>query len=216
MANKTISDGATVAFKDSLLIPAVDTTLPLANQNVNLLGSSFPSGAGGGATKVDDLTDASDLTGAPYSFVGFDGSAQPAVILGPVANTLTGYNSSGIPLAYNRLAALTLLGLDKDQLVTNISPVTNSTTYISASLPEAFVINSMDAACAVGSFTATININATPVTGLSAVAVSTGAVKNTKATAANVAAKGSIVTVVCAGATGSPTNAVIQLNVTRS
>jgi len=214
MANKTLSSGATVAFKGSLLIPAVDTTLPIANQNVNLLGSSLPSGTGGGATKVDDLTDASDLTGAPYSFVGFDASAQPAVIMQPVANTLTGYNSSGVPLAYNRLAALTLLGLDKDQLVTNINPVTNGTVFVSANLPEQFTITSMDATVSGGTFNATVNIGATAVTGLSAIAVST--MKNTKATAANVAAKGSTITVVCSGVTGSPTNAVVQLNVTRS
>jgi len=217
MANKPISGAATVPFKGSLIIPAVDTTLSLDKQNVNILGSSLPvstGGVGGGATSIDELTDASDLTGAPYSFVGFDAAGQPAVIMQPVANTLTGYNSSGVPLAYNRLAVLNLLGLSNTQLVANISPVTNATTYISTSLPEQFTINSMDAAVNGGTFNATINIDATAVTGLSGVAVST--MKNTKATATNVAVKGSIVTVVCSGVSGSPVNAVVQLNVTRS
>lgn len=43
MANGTISGDTTVAFKQTLLIPAVDLSLANGSQNVKLLASSFPN-----------------------------------------------------------------------------------------------------------------------------------------------------------------------------
>jgi len=223
MVNKPFSELDTVAFKGSLLVPAVDTTLPIEDQNVNLLASSFPAGTGGGASTIDDLTDAAALTGTPYSFVGFDKSSQPAVILSSVANTIIGFDATGVPAAANRLAVLNLLGLMNATMTCNlVGPVVNNVTiFLSPSMPEGFVINSMDvnlfSSTGSGSFTATIAINGTTVTGLGSVVVSHGAaVTRVNATALNTAAKGAAVTAAITATSGTPINGLISLNLTRN
>jgi hypothetical protein len=109
MANKKISSMATVPYKGSLLVPAVDTSLPSGGQNVNLLASSFAGS--GGASTIDDLTDAGELTGGNNSFVGFNASGTPAAIVASVPNTIIAYNSSGVPVTLTKAQMLAFLGL---------------------------------------------------------------------------------------------------------
>jgi len=216
MPNKKFSNLDTVAFKDTLLIVALDPALPVDQQNVTVLASNLPTGGtGGGASSIADLTDAADLVGTAYSFVGFDASAQPAAILSSVANTFVGFNASGVPVAMSRSTLLTLLGLSKSTLTINLQTVANGTLAMSQRLPAGFSIASLDRSVAAGSFTLDIRINTTVVTGLSALAVSGATNVNTVATGANVAAEGDTITAVITGATGAA-GAVISLNLVRT
>lgn len=92
--------------------------------------------------------------------------------------------------------------------------VTNNTYYYALSAPYPGVINGLIAITGVGTFTANVQINGTSVTGLSSVAV-TSTKTTTNATALNTFAAGDTLTVVITSATSSPTNAVLQLAMTK-
>ena len=86
--------------------------------------------------------------------------------------------------------------------------------YFVYKAPYAGTVTSLDSLSGTGTFTLAVKINGTNVTGLSAVAVSTAA--NTAATAANTFSAGDTITGTISSASGSPTDAVLGLNVTWS
>jgi hypothetical protein len=99
--------------------------------------------------------------------------------------------------------------------------VTNSTYYFTISAPYAGTITSMDSYSGTGSFTANVQLiatitgTATSVTGLSAVSV-TSTQTNTSATAANTFSATNVIQVIITSATSSPTNAVLNLRITKT
>lgn len=93
--------------------------------------------------------------------------------------------------------------------------VANGTYYFSLSAPFAGTINSLISITGAGTFTANVQINGTSVTGLAAVAV-TSTKTTTAATAANTFAAGASITVIITVATSSPTNAALNLVMTKT
>jgi hypothetical protein len=89
----------------------------------------------------------------------------------------------------------------------------NSTVYFAYDAPYDGIINSMTHFCTTGSFTANVQINGVSVTGLSAVAP-TSTPTTTNATAARTFTAGQRISCVLTSAAGSPTNALLSLNVT--
>lgn len=98
-------------------------------------------------------------------------------------------------------------------LVGNGAVLTANTFPLSLKAPVPFTINSMTAQTGVGSFTANVKIGSTSVTGLSAVNVTTTPT-TTNATAANTVAVNDVITVVVTSPASSPTDAVVQINIT--
>jgi hypothetical protein len=92
--------------------------------------------------------------------------------------------------------------------------VANGTITVVRNSPFAFTVSDMgyEVGSAGGSFTVAVNINATPITGLSAVVVSSAIQNTANATAARTVSVGDKITVVISGVTGSPTGAVLQIN----
>jgi hypothetical protein len=86
--------------------------------------------------------------------------------------------------------------------------------YFAFKAPYAGTVTSLDSLSGTGTFTLAVKINGTNVTSLSAVAVSTAA--NTVATGANTFSAGDTITGTISSASGSPTDAVLSLNVTWS
>lgn len=93
--------------------------------------------------------------------------------------------------------------------------VTNGTFHFAYKTPYGGTINSLNSVSATGTFSLAVNINGTPVTGLSAVGV-TSTPATTNATGADTFAAGDDITGVISSASGGPTNAVLNLNVTWS
>lgn len=83
-------------------------------------------------------------------------------------------------------------------------------------MPYAGTINTLKYFTGNGSFAVTYQINGVPITGLSAVAVSSATPATATATALNVFPAGANVSVVITGSTGSPTDALLSLAVTWS
>jgi hypothetical protein len=98
----------------------------------------------------------------------------------------------------------------------NPAIVVNDTVYFVYDAPYAGTINSMTYFTGAGSFTCNVQIVTTSVTGLAAVAVSSATPATTNATAANTFTAGQRIGVVITSATGSPTDALLSLNVTWS
>jgi hypothetical protein len=94
--------------------------------------------------------------------------------------------------------------------------VVNDTLFFVYDAPYAGVINSLTYFSTTGSFTVAVQIDGTPVTGLGAVAVSGATAQTATATGANGFAAGDRISAVVSGATGSPTDALLSLNVTWS
>jgi hypothetical protein len=95
--------------------------------------------------------------------------------------------------------------------------VANGTYYFSIYTPYAGTILSMDYFTqASTSFIANVQIAGSSVTSLSAVTVNSATQANTAATGANVFAVGQVISVAITSATGSPTNAVLSLRLTKS
>jgi hypothetical protein len=94
--------------------------------------------------------------------------------------------------------------------------VVNDTVFFAYDAPYNGTINSMTWFTGAGSFTANVQINGTSVTGLAAVNVNTSTATTTTATAANTFTAGQRIGVVITSATGSPTDALLSLNVTWS
>jgi hypothetical protein len=93
--------------------------------------------------------------------------------------------------------------------------VTNGTFWFAYKALYAGTITALDTVTGNGSFTVDVQINGTDVTGLSAVAVTTTSA-TTAATGANTFNAGDTITGIISASTGSPTGAVLNLNVTWS
>ena len=90
--------------------------------------------------------------------------------------------------------------------------VANGTYWFSISTPYGGTILSMDYATSGStSFVANVKIAGASVTSLSAITVNSATVANTLATGANVFTAGQVITVAITSATGSPTNAILNL-----
>jgi hypothetical protein len=98
----------------------------------------------------------------------------------------------------------------------NPAIVVNDTVYFCWDAPYAGTINAMTYFTGAGSFTCNVQIAGTSVTGLGAVAVSSATPATATATAANTFTAGQRIGVVITAATGSPTDALLSLNVTWS
>jgi hypothetical protein len=98
----------------------------------------------------------------------------------------------------------------------NPAVVVNDTVYFVYDAPYAGTINSLTYFTGAGSFTANAQINGASVTGLGAVAVSSATPATATATAANTFTAGQRISAVLTSATGSPTDALLSLNVTWS
>lgn len=94
--------------------------------------------------------------------------------------------------------------------------VANGTVYLAYKSPYAGTVDGMDYFAGNGSFTTAIKINGTNVTSLSAVTVNSPTPASTAATGANTLAIGDTVTAVITGATSSPTDSLLNLNLTWS
>ena len=93
------------------------------------------------------------------------------------------------------------------------SIVQNGTFYFCFDAPYAGIINSLKHVCNTGSFTLDTQINGVDVTGLSAV-TPTSTPTVTPATANNAFAQGGTISGIISSAAGSPTNALLSLNIT--
>lgn len=143
--------------------------------------------------------------GAASTVPGPQGPAGPTGAAGPIGPTgATG--AAGNSRAAARLQAQWVSG----------ATVANGTVYLVADAPYAGTVNSLLYATGAGSFTASIQINAAPVTGMAGVIVSSATPATVTATAANTFTAGQRITAVITGATGSPTDALLSLAVTWS
>ena len=104
------------------------------------------------------------------------------------------------------------LSLDWDS---NTPVVAGSSFALLAAQWSSATILSCSATCSGGSFAAAIQINGSAVTGLSAVTVN-ATPTTTNATGGNTLATGGSVSVAISGVTGTPTNAIIQINLSTS
>jgi hypothetical protein len=93
--------------------------------------------------------------------------------------------------------------------------VENDTFWFAYNAPYGGTINSLEHFSLTGTFTVAVQINGTNVTGLSAVAVDASSTV-TNATAARTFTAGQRITCIVSAATGSPTDALLSLNVTWS
>lgn len=94
--------------------------------------------------------------------------------------------------------------------------VANGTVYLAFNTPYAGTINNLDYFAGNGSFIVAIQIEGVDVTGLSAVTVNSSTPANTAASGANTFSAGDTITAVISSATSSPTDALLNLNVTWS
>ncbi len=92
--------------------------------------------------------------------------------------------------------------------------VINDIGYFCWDPPYPGTINSLTYFTGSGSFTVAVQISGTPVTGLSAVTVSSPTAATTNATAANTFTAGQHIACVITGTTGSPTDVLLSLAVT--
>lgn len=88
----------------------------------------------------------------------------------------------------------------------------NGTVHFVYDTPYTGMINSMTHYCTTGSFAVDVQINGVSVTGLSVTPTDTPTTTN--ATAARTFTAGQRISAVITGATGSPTSALLSLNVT--
>jgi hypothetical protein len=136
---------------------------------------------------------------AKWVALGVPGPTGPAGPAGPPGTPATSRNAARMQLAWDTGAL-----------------VANDTVYFCWDAPYGGTINSLTYFTGAGSFTCNVQIAGTSVTGLGAVAVSSATPTTTSATAANTFTAGQRIGVVITAATGSPTDALLSLNVTWS
>lgn len=130
----------------------------------------------------------------------------PASTLMELRNTGTDIVGFGATLPRNKGAAMA-------QWVSG-AIVANTTLYFSYKTPYAGTVDSLDYFAGTGSFTVAVKINGTNVTGLSAIAVNSGTPANTAASGAKTFAAGDTISGVITSAASSPTDALLNLNMT--
>jgi hypothetical protein len=124
---------------------------------------------------------------------------------------------SGTPTTFRaQLSDLLASGLFINPFIVNWdsnTPVVAGTSVVMQSCPwPNLTITSLAASCAGGSFTAEFEIGSTPITGLSAVSV-TSTATTTNATAANtMTSGGGPLKLIISNVSGTPTTACLQLN----
>jgi hypothetical protein len=167
-----------------------------------------PSWATAASGSVTSVASGAGLSGGPVTSSGTllaDWNGGTVTSLGSGLNLSTGtLTATTTPRNNGVLAAQWVLG----------TVAANGDFYFAYKAPYAGTVNSLDSLSGTGTFTLAVKINGTNVTGLSAVAVSTAA--NTAATAANTFSAGDTITGTISSASGSPTDAVLSLNVTWS
>ncbi len=163
-----------------------------------------------GSLYLDDIADVNlgtDLsTGDLVSFNGTNFTNTP-LLPGSGISITNGADSITVALANNAVATA--------QWVSG-AVVANGTIYFAYKIPFPGTIASMDYFAGNGSFTVAVKINGTNVTSLSAITVNSATPANTAATGANTVAVNDIITGVISSATGSPTDAVLSINITRT
>jgi hypothetical protein len=92
--------------------------------------------------------------------------------------------------------------------------VTNDTVWFAYSAPFAGTINNLTYFCTTGSFTVNVKIATTSVTGLGAINNNSATPATTSATGANTFTAGQQILAAITSASGSPTDALLTLNVT--
>ncbi len=92
--------------------------------------------------------------------------------------------------------------------------LTDGFFWWAAKPPYGGTVDSLTYQTGVGSFTVEVDIAGTPVTGLSAVAVSSSTPTTTNATGANTFTAGQVISGTVTGATGSPSDVMLSLAVT--
>jgi collagen type I/II/III/V/XI/XXIV/XXVII alpha len=187
-------------------------------------GPAGPTGATGAASTVPGPAGATGPTGATGATgtgvagpTGATGPAGPTGGTGPTGATgpgITDALSDGGTYARKNGAWLGVGALAFDIDFSQGAVAVNGAITLVRKSPFAFTINSLDyeVGSAGGSFTVAVQIAGTPVTGLSAVAVSSATSANAAATAARSVAVGQAVAVVISAVSGSPTGANLQLN----
>ena len=146
-----------------------------------------------------------DGTNVVASSTDFAGLVVPLASGGTGATTTAGAR-----------AALGLVATSVSLQWTGGAIVANGAYYFTIYAPYAGTINSLDYVVGTGSFTANVQIAGTSVTGLAAVSVASATQANTAATAANSFTAGQIISVVITAATSSPTNAILNLRMTKA
>ena len=165
-------------------------------------GPPGPSGSPGGPTGPTGPGGTPGAVGAtgPTGQIGFTGPTGVAGPTGPVGATG--------PTGASRLAVRF-----QAQWVTG-STVANDTIYFSYDPPYSGTINSLTYFTGSGSFSLAVQINSTPVTGLSSLTVNSSSPTTTNATALNTFTAGQHLVGVITSATGSPTDVLLSLSVT--
>lgn len=176
-----------------------------------LLGNSGGSGAAPSSTTVTAILDAA-LGSTQGDVLYRSGSAWTVLAPGTSGQVLATGGAAANPSWADATTARNK-GVMVAQWVLG-TVAANGDFYFAYKAPYAGTINSLDSLSTTGTFTLAVKINGTNVTGLSAVAVSTAA--NTAATAANTFSAGDTISGTISSASGSPTDAVLSLNVTWS
>ncbi len=200
----------------TVAVVAASTASPFSNADGVLL--AFDQTGNTGATGA---TGATGSTGASTAI--HDGSGVPSGGLGSVGdyylNDLNGdiYVKSASSPAWNVVANFAPtarnLGVMQAQWVLG-TIILDGDFYFAYKALYAGTVTSLDSFSSTGTFTVNVKINGSSVTSLSAVAVSTAA--NHAATGANTFVAGDTITGTISSASGSPTDAVLSLNVTWS
>lgn len=201
----------------------VASTTNVANLNASSLGGATfaaPGAIGGGtpdAGSFTTLSASSTVSGSGFTTLlsPYAPLASPTLTGTPAAPTASvSTNTTQIATTAFVLANRRNSGKLQAQWV-NGAIVTDDTVWMSYDAPYAGTINTLKHVTGTGSFTVAIKINGTNVTSLSAVSVSSTPATAT-ATAANTFAAGDVITAVISAATGSPTGAMLSVDLTWS
>jgi hypothetical protein len=140
----------------------------------------------------------------------------PAITL-PLSAANGGTGATALGTSSFSLDGSTLVARNKGKLQAQWvmgAVLTADTFYFAYSAPYGGTINSMTYLVGTGSFTVAVNIAGTPVTSLSAVTVNSATPATTNATGANTFTAGQIISGVVSSPSGSPTDALLILDVT--
>ena len=165
-------------------------------------------GAGAAPTSLGAGTATQVLHGNASGAPTFSAVSLTADVTGtlPVANGGTGGTALSAVFV-GRKGSITY------PLAANGAALTANTFTIVLKAPVAFTVNSVFAQTGAGSFTANIRINSTSITGMSALTVNTTPTL-TNAGGANTVAVNDTISIIVTSPTGSPTDAVIHLDIT--
>ena len=201
------SNSGTVASADVVVSNNLGTSSTYYG-NFGINGSNFSgSGAFNGANNTYVTATSGDLA------LGTTTSNAIHFVVNSGATDAVTISSAGKMSVNSTVGTIANLNGSIQLIFDNGAIVANGTYIMLYKAPVAFTINSLDSVSTTGTFTAAIQIAGTNVTGLSAVSVTSSAT-NTVATGANSVAAGQQITVVITSASGSPTNSVLNLEIT--